>query len=93
MAFESMPEGGKLTISLGALDKKAIIKVVDNGEGISQEMLDHIFLPFVTSKEKGTGLGLVVCKRIVLMYGGSIHIESEVRRGTEVTITLPVSAS
>lgn len=91
--LESMPEGGKLTISLGALDKKAIIKVVDNGEGISQEMLDHIFLPFVTSKEKGTGLGLVVCKRIVLMYGGSIHIESEVRRGTEVTITLPVSAS
>ncbi|MET1167919.1 sporulation kinase KinD, partial [Bacillus velezensis] len=89
--LESMPEGGKLTISLGALDKKAIIKVVDNGEGISQEMLDHIFLPFVTSKEKGTGLGLVVCKRIVLMYGGSIHIESEVRRGTEVTITLPVS--
>lgn len=88
-----MPEGGKLTISLGALDKKAIIKVVDNGEGISQEMLDHIFLPFVTSKEKGTGLGLVVCKRIVLMYGGSIHIESEVRRSTEVTITLPVSAS
>lgn len=66
---------------------------MDNGEGISQEMLDHIFLPFVTSKEKGTGLGLVVCKRIVLMYGGSIHIESEVRRGTEVTITLPVSAS
>lgn len=91
--LESMPEGGKLTISLGAVDKKAIIKVMDNGEGISQEMLDHIFLPFVTSKEKGTGLGLVVCKRIVLMYGGSIHIESEVRRGTEVTITLPVSSS
>lgn len=91
--LESMPDGGKLTISLGALDKKAVIKVVDNGEGISQEMLDHIFLPFVTSKEKGTGLGLVVCKRIVLMYGGSIHIESEARRGTEVTITLPVSDS
>ncbi|UTL74103.1 PAS domain-containing sensor histidine kinase [Bacillus halotolerans] len=91
--LESMPEGGKLTISLGAVDKKAIIKVTDNGEGISQEMLDHIFLPFVTSKEKGTGLGLVVCKRIVLMYGGSIHIESEVRRGTEVTITLPASSS
>ncbi|MCI3986184.1 sporulation kinase KinD [Bacillus vallismortis] len=91
--LESMPEGGKLTISLEASDQKAIIKVVDNGEGISQEMLDHIFLPFVTSKEKGTGLGLVVCKRIVLMYGGTIHIESEVRRGTEVTINLPVSAS
>ncbi|MCY8989414.1 ATP-binding protein [Bacillus atrophaeus] len=90
-SLESMQDGGKLSISLGAADQKAIIKVIDNGEGISKEMLEHIFLPFVTSKEKGTGLGLVVCKRIVLMYGGTITIDSELRKGTEVTITLPVT--
>lgn len=90
-SLESMQDGGKLSISLGAVDQKAIIKVIDNGEGISKEMLEHIFLPFVTSKEKGTGLGLVVCKRIVLMYGGTITIDSELRKGTEVTITLPVT--
>ncbi|WP_146738050.1 ATP-binding protein, partial [Bacillus tropicus] len=48
--------------------------------------------PFVTSKEKGTGLGPVVCKRIMLMYGGSIDIQSEVDKGTEVTITLPAAS-
>ncbi|MGG0654906.1 ATP-binding protein, partial [Bacillus altitudinis] len=51
--------------------------------------LKHIFLPFITSKEKGTGLGLVVCKRIISMYGGTIDIESEVNKGTTVIIMLP----
>ncbi|MED4704737.1 ATP-binding protein [Bacillus velezensis] len=91
-ALESMQEGGRLSIYLEARDHKAVIKVADNGMGISEDMLEHIFLPFVTSKEKGTGLGLVVCKRIMLMYGGSIDIQSEVDKGTEVTITLPAAS-
>lgn len=91
-ALESMQEGGRLSIYLEARDHKAVIKVADNGMGISEDMLEHIFLPFVTSKEKGTGLGLVVCKRIMLMYGGSIDIQSEVDKGTEVTIALPAAS-
>ena len=62
--------GGKLVIQIEHDQEKAQIIVKDIGEGIPQEMMESIFQPFVTSKEKGTGLGLVVCKRIISMYGG-----------------------
>ncbi len=90
-ALESMKNGGKLLIQIEHHQEKAQIIVKDIGEGIPKEMMESIFQPFVTSKEKGTGLGLVVCKRIISMYGGTIQIESEQHKGTTVTITLPTS--
>lgn len=86
-----MKNGGKLLIQIEHHQEKAQIIVKDIGEGIPKEMMESIFQPFVTSKEKGTGLGLVVCKRIISMYGGTIQIESEQHKGTTVTITLPTS--
>ncbi|MBF0485846.1 MAG: PAS domain S-box protein [Candidatus Omnitrophica bacterium] len=67
------------------------IKVVveDNGVGIEKHALDKIFDPFFTTKAKGTGLGLSVCKQIINMHGGKISVESEVKKGTSVTIVLP----
>jgi two-component system, sporulation sensor kinase D len=67
-----------------------LITIADNGEGISQENLEKIFTPFFTSKENGTGLGLVVCKRIIESFGGEIAIESKLKIGTQVRITLPL---
>ena len=90
-SLESMKNGGKLLINIEHDEKAAEIVVKDNGEGIPKEMIEKIFQPFVTSKEKGTGLGLVVCKRIISMYGGTIQIDSERHKGTTVTITLPIS--
>ncbi|MGH7815605.1 MAG: two-component system sensor histidine kinase NtrB [Candidatus Binataceae bacterium] len=68
------------------------IKVVDNGTGIPRDHLERIFDPFFTTKPAGlgSGLGLPLCQLIVLANRGTIRVDSEVGRGTEVTITLPV---
>jgi signal transduction histidine kinase len=69
------------------------ISVQDTGEGIAAENLQKIFDPFFTTKEpgKGTGLGLAICSRIIDSFNGRIVAESEIGRGTAVTIWLPVS--
>jgi signal transduction histidine kinase len=65
------------------------IAVRDRGTGIPREALDHIFIPFFTTKPHGTGLGLAVCQRIVTNHGGEIRVVSEVGEGTEFTVRLP----
>lgn len=65
------------------------IKVKDYGHGISKERQERLFQPFYTTKEKGTGLGLMVCKRIVDLHHGTIKLLSEENVGTEVIVELP----
>jgi two-component system, sporulation sensor kinase D len=89
-ALESMPKNGSLTISLSKEKTWAKLQVKDTGCGIPKEMLDKIFQPFFTLKETGTGLGLVVCKRIIEMYNGTITIDSAVDEGTTVTVLFPL---
>lgn len=89
-AFESMKNGGKLTIHLAAAKNLCKISIIDTGVGIPKEELDKIFLPFYTSKESGTGLGLVVCKRILHEFGGDIFLYSKVNEGTKIEIILPL---
>jgi signal transduction histidine kinase len=67
----------------------AEISVVDSGSGIPPEQLERVFEPFHTTKAQGTGLGLAVARRIVEAHGGLIKIESEVNRGTKMSILLP----
>ncbi|QED47331.1 ATP-binding protein [Cytobacillus dafuensis] len=88
-ALESMPEGGKLSISLIELPYRCQIQVSDTGSGIPEGEIEKIFQPFYTSKDLGTGLGLVVCKRILQSFGGEIQIASKVNKGTIVDIFLP----
>ncbi|MBM7704753.1 ATP-binding protein [Priestia iocasae] len=92
-ALGSMESGGILTIVLTKKDHTCMMKVIDTGIGIPPERLAKIFHPFFTMKSEGTGLGLVVCKRIIEMYDGTIHIKSEVDVGTEVEVCLPLSHS
>lgn len=89
-AFEAMHEGGQLNLTILKGEENCYITIADTGPGIKKDDLDLIFKPFFTSKENGTGLGLVVCKRIVESFGGSIEIESEFGFGTAVNITLPL---
>lgn len=67
----------------------AVIRVTDNGPGISHEQRAHLFRPFFTSKEHGTGLGLVISRKLMAKMGGTIDIASLFGLGAEVTITLP----
>ncbi|MBS4189010.1 two-component sensor histidine kinase [Bacillus sp. FJAT-49705] len=89
-ALESMPKGGKLTITLIELPFRCQIQVSDTGSGIPEGEIEKIFQPFYTSKDLGTGLGLVVCKRILQSFGGEIQISSKVNKGTIVDIFLPI---
>ncbi len=77
----------KIEISCFEKDKKWVIKIKDNGKGISKEELNKIFEPFYTNKEKGTGLGLVIVKNYVKLLNGFINVKSEIGKGTEFQIS------
>ncbi|MFD2443310.1 ATP-binding protein [Bacillus sp. CGMCC 1.16607] len=92
-AFESMDKEGCLSIDITHNGTQCQLVFTDTGIGISKEGLKKIFLPFFTTKDTGTGLGLVVCKRIIQSFDGSIEMESEEGKGTKVTIQIPLSGS
>ncbi len=72
-------------------DEQAILKVQDNGAGIPSDIIDKILDPFFTTKEvgRGMGLGLSICHGIIQAHDGRLDIQSEMGRGTTVTVTLP----
>ncbi|MFE8703564.1 ATP-binding protein [Cytobacillus sp. FJAT-54145] len=89
-AFESMSDGGNLDIELSVDKENCQLIITDTGTGIPDELLESIFNPFFTSKKTGTGLGLVVCKRILHSFNGKIEIKSKENVGTKVIISLPI---
>lgn len=103
-AIQAIPDRGTLTISatgetLGDEFFSATesarsgdylrIDVADTGTGMSEEAMENLFKPFFTTKDEGTGLGMVSCKRIVENHHGYLRVDSEVGRGTKVSIHLP----
>lgn len=96
-ALEAMPDGGSLTVSAGLQPRQTgpfvEVRIADSGVGIPAENLHRIFDPFFTTKEvgEGTGLGLSVSYGIVRAHGGIIDVESDVGKGTTVTIALPLN--
>lgn len=89
-AIESMISGGLIQISFRiSLHQTLVICVDDEGIGISEERLAQLGEPFYTTKVNGTGLGLMVCKRIVETHGGKLTILSKINQGTTVEIELP----
>jgi len=90
-ALKAMPEGGTLAIDFIRDNKREIkIKFADSGRGLREEEKKHLFEPFFSRFENGRGLGLVVVRRIVDDYDGKIQVNSELRQGTEISLTLPV---
>jgi two-component system NtrC family sensor kinase len=93
-AITAMPQGGTLSVGSCALTETRAITVTfsDTGVGIGPENLDRIFEAFFTTKRevKGVGLGLTVCYGLVEEHGGKIDVRSEIGKGTEFTIRLPV---
>jgi len=88
-AVEAMSGTGDLKVSLESKGKDVQIKVSDSGPGIPPDLLERIFEPFFTSKDKGTGLGLAIVFNIVKKHNGDIRAENEANGGTIFIMTLP----
>jgi two-component system, NtrC family, nitrogen regulation sensor histidine kinase GlnL len=104
-AIEAMPDGGRITlitrlsmdplfakVDLGqGLRSMALVQVTDEGKGIPEAARAKLFTPFFTTKDKGLGLGLALCHRIVEEHRGAIHVTSEPSKGTAVSCFLPIA--
>ena len=92
-ATQAMPEGGNVDIDvyrgLEAGAEQAVLSIRDQGMGMDPEVQEKLFTPFFTTKEDGTGLGLVTSKKIVEAHGGSIRVESRPGSGTSFFVYLP----
>jgi signal transduction histidine kinase len=96
-AVQAMVEGGKLTISTsvrkggrrGTPAQLLEVRFRDTGPGIPQNVLKNLFIPFYTTKEKGTGLGLPISQRIIENHGGTIEVRSRMNVGSTFTVVLP----
>ncbi|WP_051251399.1 ATP-binding protein [Paenibacillus harenae] len=89
-AIEAMPDGGVVAVDMSLDESEAIgIRIQDEGSGISKEQLSTLGQPFYTTKDKGTGLGLMVTYKIIDNHQGRITVESEMGVGTIFRIRLP----
>ncbi len=89
-AIQAMTKGGVLTIETGQTDDDVWIAISDTGGGIPLDVMNRIFEPFYTTKQKGSGLGLMIVNRIVRDHRGRIELESKVGEGTVFKIRLPL---
>ncbi len=88
-AVQAMPDGGKLTVKTNETKDHIEIEFTDTGTGISEENMSKIFTPLFTTKAKGIGMGLLICKKIVEQHNGTIDAKSKGGKGTTFTIRLP----
>lgn len=90
-SIESMPKGGEIRIEVKNMsNKEVLIRCIDQGCGIPEDRIPRLGEPFYTTKEKGTGLGLMVSFRIIENHRGKINISSTMNQGTVVDIRLPI---
>jgi signal transduction histidine kinase len=96
-AGEAMPAGGRLRVALAVEEGTAAaprgyrVEIADSGEGIDPANLTHVFEPFFSTKQGGTGLGLALTQQIVVEHGGTISVDSKKGEGTTFTIRVPTA--
>ncbi|MFD2680701.1 PAS domain S-box protein [Bacillus seohaeanensis] len=91
-AIEAMPKGGNITVEVQVTNDEMVnICIIDEGEGIEEEQIPKVGEPFFSTKENGTGLGLMVSYRIIENHGGAMRISSQLNKGTTIEIKLPIS--
>lgn len=89
-SIEAIKKRGRINIAVKIEENEVVVTVVDNGIGMEQERLQRIGELFYSTKEKGTGIGLAVCQKIIHRHHGEILFESEKNIGTIVTIRIPL---
>ena len=90
---QAMPEGGKLEVSLAEDRKTAVLRIADQGVGIPDDIREKIFDLYFTTKSEGSGIGLAMTYRILQLHHGSIEVQSNVDRGTEFLLRIPLAAT
>jgi len=90
-AMQAMSDGGSIKVMVDSFDNMVKVSITDSGSGISEDIIEKIWDPFFTTKDKGTGLGLGIVKNIVKTHNGLIAIENLPEGGTCVAIDLPVN--
>ena len=87
-ALEALNESPHPVITLSAQEsgKETVLVVKDNGKGIADDQLDHIFIPFYSTREEGSGVGLSFSQHIMRMHRGRIHVQSREGEGTEIQL-------
>ena len=88
-AMQAMPDGGAIAVGLRVEENQGVLSIGDTGIGMADEVREKLFTPFFTTKEDGTGLGLVTSKKIIDAHNGQIRVNSEPGRGTQFSISLP----
>lgn len=87
---EALVKNGIITIIVKFQDEMVSITIRDNGPGMDAETIENLFEPFYTTKTEGTGLGMLITKKIIVDQGGTITVTSKINHGTETTIILPL---
>jgi signal transduction histidine kinase len=88
-AIEATPPGGQVEVEVRPAGEEAEIVVRDTGRGMTAETMRHIGTPFFTTRDEGTGLGVVLARSVIAQHGGSLRYESEPGQGTRVRVALP----
>jgi signal transduction histidine kinase len=90
-ALQATERGGSVAVEASQQGSRIFLRISDTGSGMTPEQVRHIFEPFYTTKEGGTGLGLPTCQRIIEQHGGAIEVTSSTGNGSVFTINFPVS--
>jgi PAS domain S-box-containing protein len=89
-AVDAMPEGGTLTLTSKTVKGNLQISIADTGTGMSKKTIAKLWTPLFTTKAKGMGFGLSICKRIVEAHKGEISVKSKIGKGSTFTVTIPL---
>lgn len=90
---QAMPSGGKLKVILEEDRKSALLRIADEGAGIPDDIKEKIFDLYFTTKSEGSGIGLAMTYRILQLHHGSVEVQSEIGRGTEFRLRIPLAAT
>jgi signal transduction histidine kinase len=89
-AVDAMPDGGTLTLASKTVKGNLQISIADTGTGMSKKTIAKLWTPLFTTKAKGMGFGLSICKRIVEAHKGEISVKSKIGKGSTFTVTIPL---
>jgi len=88
-AQDAVADEGDVVITVTKPHQRLFVRISDNGSGMFQEVLQNALLPFYSTKQEGTGLGLPLCREIIEGHGGQISIRNRTPTGLEVTLEIP----